>query len=290
MTAMTAFVTKHPVGAYFALTFIISWGGVLLVIGTPAGGTGVRAQDNPLFPLAVAAMVAGPSAAGLLLTALLDGRQGLRDLRARLLTWRVGVRWYAVALLAAPLLATVTTLTLSLVFAEFRPAISFTDNKAAVLLLALVVGLTAGFFEELGWTGFAIPRLQRRHGVLATGLIVGVLWSAWHVLVVIWGIGDRAGSVPVGVFMIVDGVAGLPAFRVLMVWVYDRTTSVFVGILMHVSLTASTLILTPQATGMPLLAYGLVLAAAIWGVIAALTVADGREVPGRRLRRRVASA
>ena len=102
---MKALVRKHPVVAYFALTFTISWGGVLLVIGGPAGMTAANAQDNPLFPFAVLAMVAGPSVTGILLTGLIDGRAGLREFRSRLLAWRVGVRWYAIALLAAPLLA-----------------------------------------------------------------------------------------------------------------------------------------------------------------------------------------
>lgn len=274
MTTIMSFIAKHPVTTYFALTFAISWGGVLLVIGGPARIRGLKAQDNPLFPLALLAMVAGPSLVGLLLTALLDGRPGLRQLRTRLLEWCVRPRWYAVALLAAPLVAAATTLTLSLFSPEFLPAILVTDDKTSLLLLGLVVGLTAGIFEELGWTGFAIPRLKLQYGVLATGVIVGVLWSAWHFLVVVWGIGERAGAVPLAIFMIVDGLAGLPVFRVLMVWVYDRTESLFVAMLMHLSITATTLILTPRTTGVRLLAYGLAFAAAVWIVIAAAALVN----------------
>jgi len=284
MIAMKAFLTRHPVAAYFVLTFAISWGGVLLVIGGPAGMTGVKAQDNLLFPLAVLAMVAGPSVTGLVLTGLIDGKAGLRELRFRLLTWRIGARWYAVALLAAPLLATAVALVLLPLSPEFLPGISLSNDRAALALVGLVVGVTAGFFEELGWTGFAIPRLKRRHGVLATGLITGVLWSAWHLLVVAWGIGDRAGTIPVALFMIVDGLAGLPAFRVLMVWVYDRTESLFVAMLMHVSITACTLILTPQTTGPFLLAYGVAFAAAVWLVLAAIGLANSGQL-SRPMRR-----
>ena len=86
--------------------------------------------------------------------------------------------------------------------------------------------------------------------------------------------GDRAGTIPIALFMILDGLGGLPAFRVLMVWVYDRTKSLFVGILMHVSLTACTLVLTPQTTGLRLLAYSLVFATATWAVIAAVGVGN----------------
>ena len=282
---MKAFISRHPVATYFALTFTISWGGVLLVIGGLDGMTGPRAQDNPLFPLAVLAMVAGPSVAGILLTGVIDGRAGLREFRSRLLRWRVGARWYALALLAAPLVAAAAALALSLFSPEFLPGIFVVDDKASVLLLGLVVGLTAGFFEELGWTGFAIPRLKPRYGILATGLIVGVLWSAWHFLVTVWGIGDRAGTMPVALFVILDGLAGLPAFRVLMVWVYDRTESLFLGMLMHLSITACTLIVTPRTIGVPLLIYGLVFAAAVWAVIAAIAVATGRHLSRQPLRR-----
>jgi uncharacterized protein len=148
--------------------------------------------------------------------------------------------------------------------------------------------LAAGFFEELGWTGFAIPRLRRQHSSLATGLIVGVIWSAWHVLAVAWGIGDRAGSIPIATFMLVDGLAVLPAFRVLMVWIYDRTGSLFVGILMHTSLTATTLILSPQTVGLPLLAYGVSLAAALWIVIAMVSVNDDHRRSRQPWERRAA--
>ena len=51
------------------------------------------------------------------------------------------------------------------------------------MLFGIVVALVAGFIEELGWTGFAVPVLRRRYGVLATGLIVGFVWAAWHLLV-----------------------------------------------------------------------------------------------------------
>jgi membrane protease YdiL (CAAX protease family) len=280
-TSIESVVRTHPVVTYFVLTFTISWGGVLVVIAGPAGTTAVEAQDSPLFPLALLAMIAGPAVSGVLLTAMLDGRRGLRALGLRLTKWRVAPRWYAVALLAAPVSATAATLTLSRFSPEFLPGVSVAGDRPAMLMLGLVVGLIAGVGEELGWTGFAIPRLKLRRGVLATGLIVGLLWSAWHVLVVVWGVGDRAGAIPLALFIAVDGAAGLPAFRVLMVLVHDRTDSLLVAMLMHASLTATALILTPVATGGRLLAYGVVFAAAIWVVIAALRAAD-RTSPGSR--------
>ena len=282
MTLLT-WLSTHPVMTYFVFTFAISWGGVLIVTGGLTRMTGTVPQDDSRFPLVFIAMLAGPSLAGVLLTAIVGGGTALRELRSRLLKWRVDARWYALALLAAPTIATVVTFLLSLSSREFLPGFSGVDDKGAVFLLALVVGLAAGVLEELGWTGFAIPHLRQRHGVLATGLIVGVLWSAWHVLVTVWGIGDRAGTVPLLAFVLADGLAALPAFRVLMVCVYDRTESLFLAMLMHATLTATTLTMTPRLTGGRLLIYSLLFAGVLWVVIAAVMRSDRRRLPGRRL-------
>ena len=103
MKTIKAFIKRHPVLTYFTLTFALSWGGILLVICGPGGIPGTPEQFETLLPFVVLAMIAGPSVAGILLTGLVSGRAGYHDLLARLLLRRVGARWYAVALLAAPL-------------------------------------------------------------------------------------------------------------------------------------------------------------------------------------------
>jgi membrane protease YdiL (CAAX protease family) len=287
MTTIKAFIRRHPLVSYFALTFAISWGGVLLVIGGPGGIPGIPEQFETLLPVVILALLAGPSAAGILLTSLVDGRAGFRELLSRLLRWRVGVRWYAVALLTAPLLFTAIPLVLSLLFPEFLPSIFTTDDKASLLLLGIAAGLVAGIFEELGWTGFAIPRLRLRYGVLTTGLIVGVLWGAWHFLVNFWSSGSPSGAFSLVLLLhsVLFSVGILPAFRVLMVWVYDRTGSLLVAMLMHVSLTTGNVIFVPLATGVPLVAWSLVLAAALWVVVAAVAVTNRGQLSRQPLPR-----
>ena len=116
------------------------------------------------------AWVAGPPIAGILLTGLLHGRAGFRDLLTRMRRWRVGARWYAVALLTAPLVFTAILLAFSLSSPEFLPRILTTSDTASVLLFGIGWGLIGGgFLEELGWTGFAVPTLLRRmrYGVLS---------------------------------------------------------------------------------------------------------------------------
>jgi membrane protease YdiL (CAAX protease family) len=293
MSTIKTFVTRQPVAAYFALTFGISWGGALLAIGGSGGMRGTTPTSDPRFVYALMAMLAGPSVTGILLTALVYGRPGFREFRSRLLKWCVGANWYAAALLTAPLLLTATLFTLSLTSPAFLPGIFMTDTKASLLLVSAAVGLSAGVFEELGWTGFAIPTLRRRYGVLATGLIVGIWWSAWHLLPNVWSRRAASGELAVSVFLAATAfgvfVGYLTAFRVLMVWVYDRTESLFVAMLMHVSITASLLILNPlDISGAHLLAYSFALAIAVWVIVGVVAVVSNGQLRSPRLRKRAA--
>jgi len=281
MATIKTFIKRHPLPTYFALTFAISWGAILIVVSP--GGIPVTTEQLEMLGLA---MLLGPSVAGILLTGLASGRVGLRELLSRLLRWRVGARWYAVALLTAPLLATAAVLlALSLLSPEFLPVIFTSDDKATLLLTGIAAGLMVGFFEELGWTGFAVPRLRLRYGVFATGLIVGLLWGAWHFLL-FWESGSFSGALSLAL-LLGRLFSWLPAYRVLMVWVYDRTGSLLVAMLMHVSLVASTVIVEPPLTGGGLLTYILVRAAVLWVVVAAVAVANGGQLSRQPLRRQV---
>jgi uncharacterized protein len=282
------FIMQHPVLSYYGLAFAISWGGIILVAGGPGGIPAVPEQVRGLMPLMLLALFAGPSVAGLLMTALVNGRTGLRELRSRLFHWRVGALWYVAALLPAPLLVSALLLGLSLINPAFLPGILTTDDKAFLLIAGLAGALIGGgFMEELGWTGFVIPRLQRQHSVLATGLIVGLLWGAWHVLVVYWGGGNLTGGHTLSTWlpgMLFFYFGALPAYRILLVWVYDHTESLLLAMLMHASLSASTLILQPLTTGVPFMIWNFALAALLWIAVAVTMVASrGQQSQAPRL-------
>jgi len=293
MTSLKAFLRRHPARTFFALAFAISWGG-LLVVGGLSQMSSSTWQSDPRLPFLVLAMLAGPSVAGLLSTGVVSGRVGLRELLSRLLRWRVGVRWYAVALLTAPLVFTAVHLAHSLASPMFLPSIVTTSDRASLLTFGIAGAVMVGVFEELGWTGFAISTLRPRYGPLATGLLVGVPWGAWHLLTNdLWISSTHSGGLPLAVFVIVNGfglvVGQLPAYRVLMVWVYDRTGSLFVAMLMHASLSACTFILGPAVvTGLALVAYGFALAAAWWIVVAVVAAANGGQASREPMRKQAA--
>ena len=278
-----AFITRHPVLTYFALAFGISWGGGLLVLG-PGGVPTTIDRLMTMGTVLYVAMLAGPSVAGLLMTGLVSGRAGLREVLVRLTTWRVGGRWYAVALLTAPLLVMAVSLSLSLLSTEFLPAVFLTDDGASLLVSSLMAGLIVGIFEELGWTGFAVPRMRRRYGVLGTGLLLGILWGAWH-FPMFWEPNSFSGALPFAV-LLARLFSWLPAYRVLMVWVYDRTGSLLVAMLMHASLTATQLVFMPSASsGMTLLISILAWAAALWIAVAIIAGGGRWQIAGPAPRR-----
>ena len=166
-------ICRHPLLGYFALTYGISWGGILVVLGaTNFDLTVLRPLDTGLI---LVFMLMGPSIAGLTMTALMEGRAGLNELGSRLLRWRVALRWYSLALLTLPVLMLAVLWSFSF-FADsvFAPRFQWP---------LFAIGLVAGAFEEIGWTGFASPRLLSRQSPLMAGLSLGLVWATWHVLV-----------------------------------------------------------------------------------------------------------
>jgi uncharacterized protein len=276
-----SFLQRHPVRTYFVLVFALSWGAFLLL----TGGFGPIGSTDPRFLFIALTAPVAPAIVGLLLTGLVAGRAGYRDLLAALLRWRVGMRWYAFALLTAPLLTVTAAVVLALALhsAEFLPAILLKPDSLGLLLPGVVGGLVAGFCEELGWTGFAIPRLRLRNGVFVTGLLVGLVWGAWH-FPLFRESTSFSGALPL-TLLLVQLFAWLPAYRVLMVWVYDRTASLLVAVLMHASLIATQLIVRPAVMGeaaslVSILAW----AAALWLVVAVVAVATGGQFTRQPLR------
>src|SRR5215208_1225177 len=130
-TSFRAFITRHAVLTYFILVFALVWGFplIIIIIAGPGAllGTGDKltspADLPPLMYLVSLTSPLSMALAGILVIALAFGRVGLRDLRSRLFTWRVGVRWYAVALLTAPLLQTAILGAFSLTSQAFLPGI-----------------------------------------------------------------------------------------------------------------------------------------------------------------------
>jgi membrane protease YdiL (CAAX protease family) len=276
-----ASLQRHPVATYFSLAFLISSGGFVVVDGPRlVRGEAIRSIDALLlFP----ALVVGVGLLGIILTAVVDGRNGLRDLFARLRRWRVGVGWYAAALLIPPALILAVLFGLSvLVSPKFAPGF---------FPLGIVFGLVPGFFEEIGWMGFAFPKMRStKRSVLATGVILGVLWGLWHAPVV-----DYLGAAaPHGAYWLpffLSFIALMTAMRVLIVWIYSNTQSVLLAQLMHVSSTGCLVVFsaTHASPAQETLWYA-TYAVVLWVVVALVVVIYGKGLVRLRPLRSVALA
>jgi len=274
---MKTFFKTHPLLTYFMLTFLISWGGVL-ILGAPHGIPTTSENFEKLYPIVFLPYLLGPLVSGLILIGLVEGKTGYQQLFERLVTWRVKLQWYVLALLTAPLLSLIILGALSLHSPDFLPALITADEKLPLLLTGIMIGLFGGgLMEEPGWTGFAVPRLRERASVLKTGLVVGFLWGIWHFLPTYWGSGDSSGKLSPALLLppLFFYLAVLPAYRLLMVFVFDRTQSLLVVMFMHASLTASSLfIFAPAVQGARLLLYYFVLALVLWLIAAAILIPD----------------
>jgi len=146
----------------------------------------------------------GPMLAAILVTGIVSGRDGLRELIGRTFKWRVGARWHLFVWFAPAAILLVGTVVVGLVWRvwpDFR-LFGRTDEYPQLPLLGWWAAniIFYGFGEEIGWRGFALPRLQKNHGALAATAILSVLWTIWH-LPLFWfipgymkmGLGDFMG-------------------------------------------------------------------------------------------------
>jgi membrane protease YdiL (CAAX protease family) len=169
-----------------------------------------------------------------------------------------------------------TTVTaLSLLSTKFRPDVATADDKVSLVIAGIAGGIAVAVFEELGWSGVALPRLRAGLGVVATGLVMGLLWSVWH-FPLFGGTTDPEGTVPRVVLVVVLLFAWLTPYRLLMVWLYDRTESLPLAMLMHAPIAAGALILaTEDASGTATMIQVLTWGAIYWAIVGVIASANG---------------
>ncbi len=286
MKSIRLWISRHPLFSYYLAAFAISWGSVLLAIGGPSGLLS-RELTGPTLAIAIATTLVGPPIAGVVITAVVGGKAGFRDLASRLLKWRVGAHWYAAAVLTAPLSVTVALLGLSLFSSEFLPRYLVGREAepgafAMTVPTILAVAVVTGFCEELGWTGFATPRMTLRYGIAVTGILMGILWGLWHLVSNLVGSAESTGRLPLVVYMAALLFTFLPPYRVLMVWVYAHTQSLLVAMLMHASLVTFWLVSMPQGiSGAPQATWYVVWGGVLWGAVAVVAVLSRSRLSAR---------
>lgn len=269
---MKTFVQRHSLVTFFVLAFGITWGSIFAFLATK----GFRLDTFTLSDgiLIFLMMALGPSTSSIVLTALLDGRKGLGELFGKMRVWRVGIQWYAVALLTVPVL---TLVILSILSVTVSPTLA-----PNFLLFGLIIGLLAGSLEELGWTGFALPRMLKKYNALTAGFLLGVLWAVWHMLA------DYVGNInTMGLswftHYFVYWILGLVAYRILMTWVYVNTKSLLLAQLMHASYTGWQVVLSPTTSFENTMLWQTIFVAGLWLIVALVVATHGVNLVRQRI-------
>lgn len=232
-------IKRHPLIAYFVFAYGFTW--ILSIIYT---------QKN--FPALVTGLSGvvlhyGPALAAILIAGYIGGRAAVGKLLSGLRAWRVGLGWYLFVLLfplATLLIAVGVDVLLGGTAPTFFSAQGISANGNPIVMLVpvfIAVLFQAGLAEEIGWRGFALPRLQGRYNALTSSLILGVLWAIWHYHPMNW---ELIGPVIPWHFIAVMGVT------VIMTWVYNNTNgSLLLAVLFHTASNASDWIVPVGLTG-----------------------------------------
>jgi len=210
---------KRPLVTFFVLTYALMW----------ACFSTVAVAEIPIYaPLGGVLVLLGtfaPSLVALWITARTEGEGGVRALLGGVIKWRVSARWYLFALAYIPVIKLTAALIHRLATGEWP---RFGDEPWYLILPAIAVSTPVQAGEEIGWRGYALPRLAARFGLGRASILLGLIWACWHLPQ--FFIPD-ADTYRQSFFVYVLQVTAL---SVAMAWLYARTNgSVLLVMLLH---------------------------------------------------------
>lgn len=256
MGKMSNFVKKYPSISMYVLASILGVGMLAPIIA------GMVPTDSIM--LLIAAYSA--SLTGVILTAIVSGKAGLREMFGRLRIWRVGIGWWAFALFAlVPMYLGGMVLGnlfigSSLDLSHVPPLYMF------IPLFIMKFFVDAGLGEELGWRGFLLPRIQARHNALVSSIIVGIVWGMWHLPFFIIDLGLPPYYELGQAYGVIPSLSGFIIFflipwTILYTWVYNNTKgSLLLAFVFHSSQAWFGLFMDPENLFGPYLGYTIIMA------------------------------
>jgi CAAX protease family protein len=219
--SVRGWITRHELVAFFALAYLLSWAVWPLMLLNPT--------STPMVAF-------GPGLAALALAAVVAGRRGTSALVKQFGLWRVSPLWYVIAVLGPFVMTSLAAATVVATGAPSPDWGAYTDwpGLLATLVSTIVI---VGVFEELGWRGFALPRMQRDHTALWAAIVLGAIWSLWHMPELVSNPTEREPAP----FLI-----AVVAWSVLLAWIYNSTRgSLLLVVLFHAATNTSLKFLMP---------------------------------------------
>lgn len=236
-TGLRAALRRRPLFSFFFMAFAFSWITLLPFI---LSEWGILPPGDIWKVFFVLNPFTGPTLAAFIMVRITEGKDGWRTMRRRIRQTRVGWKSYLFILLGVPAVLLLGILALPGAAASFTGVTpSFLAKYPILFVLVFFGGGPLG--EEIGWRGFALPRLQSRFGALRASLILGLVWTCWHLPHFLTS-AQRGGPGSALSILYVN----LPIFFVMVMsltviftWTFNRTRgSVFIAILLHTSVNA----------------------------------------------------
>ena len=218
MSQLREFVDRYSFFFFVLLAFAISWAAFLIT-------------SDINFIVAKF----GPSIAGVLMALIVGGIAGLRELLQRFAIWNVQIKWYLLALLGPALLWTLAVF-IEALLSGTTPEIHLSNITAFVPLFLTALFLGGGLGEELGWRGFALPKLQQRMSPITSSLLIGLVWGLWHAPVFVWGDAARSGGVAALIFFTIFTIC----LSFIFTWTFNSTRGgLVIPVLLHGAFNAT---------------------------------------------------
>jgi hypothetical protein len=219
-SAIANWIRKHQLLSFFVLAYLITYGaGFAFVLLSPS-------QPLPPWSLAWFFQVFGPTFSALIITWIIGGKPGLKGLLSGLTRWKAGFFWY----LAAAFLF-LGPLAIGLIYKAMgnpSPGIQAGQTILSLSGIVLFTLFSGPIAEELGWRGFALPRLETKHNALVSSLILGVIWTCWH-LPLFFTAGSSQRGIPFPVYLLL-----VTTVTIYITWLYNNTRgSLIITILAH---------------------------------------------------------
>jgi membrane protease YdiL (CAAX protease family) len=212
---MNTFLKQHQITIFFVLVIVLSW------FPWYAG----------IAPETVTFM---PSLLGLAMAFAVGGKQGGLNLLRSVGRWRVQSRYWLIAWFG-PLFMFVVGLGIYLIMGGQAPSFTVFRQELTLVPLWLVVvflPFNGPVGEELGWRGYALPKLQQRAGPLIASLVIGTIWGIWHLPSFF---NPTSVQASLGLVFLIPYVVGTISNSVIMTWLYNRAkaSALVAGIIWH---------------------------------------------------------
>jgi membrane protease YdiL (CAAX protease family) len=231
---MKTWVKQHPLVSYFVLAYLLSW---LLWVPLAVVYNGPTKPPEELLLLLFVGIY-GASAAGIIMTRVVEGKGSVRKLLRRYVDWRVGFRWYVVVLFTVPVLLVAAMAIYTL---QGNAVGRFVPGAWPLALLGAIPAVLFGpLGEEAGWRGFALSRLQDKYGAFWSSILLGILHTFWHAPL-FWlpgGTPISGGPVTLGGVALFLSIVTIGTF--IYTWVFNHTRgSMLMAVLLHLSVNTA---------------------------------------------------